>query len=177
MSIFAPWTVLWSGEANDDWLAPCRHANGAMAIHSISRPCDGKPLFGKTHPNRQRQAMAQCLCDICGKPLATRTKVSMSQLRTIEVGGRAVSAQVEPLCCKPCAAASLSACPHLRKQVANGAIQVRQVLRHSLISQVLTSEAVMEFTGQRCGEPVIGHLKLVIEKSRDRTTKWLGGVK
>jgi hypothetical protein len=74
-----PWTVSWSAEETFS-LGKCP-VFGKLAIMQISDLGSGKPLFGKPHSNRQREAIGRCLCDLCGRPIKMATKVSLSHAR------------------------------------------------------------------------------------------------
>src|SRR3546814_19422909 len=74
-----PNTASWTAEVGLS-LGRCPYFADA-GIPALIQPCaqgQGKPLFGTPHSNRQREAMARCLCDICGKSLKASTKVSLS---------------------------------------------------------------------------------------------------
>jgi len=85
-----PNTASWSAEDGLS-LGPCPYFPnaGVPALVQSSAQGQGKPLFGKPHSNRQREAMARCLCDICGKSLKTSTKVSLSHAGPIHTARRA----------------------------------------------------------------------------------------
>lgn len=80
-SAAVPWTASWSAREEEFYLAPCPHFGRQAALCQPSAPGEGKPLFGKPHSNRQREAIARGLCDLCGKSLKTATKVSLSHAR------------------------------------------------------------------------------------------------
>ncbi len=166
-----PYSVGWSDEARF-WLAPCQYAGGMVAIHQEEKIGGGKPTFGKPHMNRQRRAIALCLCDVCGKPLKVRTKVSMSEERAVVAGDEILPTVVEPLCCRPCARLATQHCPHLKSRVRDGLIIVRQVFTYRIVAQLLTGEATAESTGEsRPG--TVGHLKMQLTKSTFRDLEWL----
>src|SRR5690606_1059318 len=70
-----PYTASWTEEEHF-FLDFCPYAC-ATAICQRVAPGQGKPQFGKPHMNRQREAIARNLCDLCGRPLKHRTKVSL----------------------------------------------------------------------------------------------------
>src|SRR3546814_5308120 len=60
-----PNTASWTAEVGLS-LGRCPHFADA-GVPALVQSCAqgvGKPLFGKPHSNRQREAMARCLCDI-----------------------------------------------------------------------------------------------------------------
>src|SRR3546814_19365326 len=88
---------------------------------------------GTPHSNRQREAMARCLCDICGKSLKASTKVSLSHARPYPHGAEGWAVlQVEPMMHRKCAAVAIQHCPSLKRDVENGKLMIRQVLRYSV---------------------------------------------
>lgn len=165
-----PFTVSWSAEeeffiANDPDFK-------RRAICQISRFGEGKPLFGKPHMNRQRQAIARGLCDLCGKPLKLATKISLSHARPVPHSAKGWEIlQVEPLLHKACALESMRFCPALRRDFADGSLMVRQVMQYRTQAAVMSAEYVETITGQ----PVtaLGHAKVQLVKWLDRDFDWL----
>src|SRR3546814_14087164 len=75
--------------------------------------------------------MARFLCDICGKSLKTSTKVSLSHARPYPHGAEGWAVlQVEPMMHRKCAAVAIQHCPSLKRDVENGTLMIRQVLRY-----------------------------------------------
>lgn len=165
-----PWTVSWSGE-EQFFLARCPHF-GARAVCQQSAPGTGKPLFGKPHMDRQREAMARGLCDLCGKPLKIATKVSLSRARPMPHGAQGWAIlQVEPMLHKACALESMRFCPALKTQIAEGSLQIRQVTRWRPQCAVMSEEYIASVVG----EPVkaLGHGKVELIAWKDRDLAWL----
>lgn len=170
--ITVPYTASWTGEDRFE-IRPCPYAEGRDALWQPHAPGMGKPMFATPHSVRQRQAMARQLCDICGRPLKNRTRVSMSQESPREVPGVGrVPLAVEPMVHRECGAEALRLCPSLKRQYANGRLRIRQVTACRLVAQGLTGEATMEFAGvYKPG--AIGYLKLLITGWIDRDADWL----
>lgn len=125
-NIAVPWTVGWTGEESFH-VGTCRFIR-RPAICQVAAPGVGKPTFGKPHWERQRQCIAQCLCDLCGKPLKLATKVSLSHARPVAHGAEGLAImQVEPLLHRACAAESMRLCPSLKRDIAAGTLMIRQV--------------------------------------------------
>lgn len=165
-----PYTASWTAEEAFS-VGPCPHAR-RIAILQASAQGQGKPLFGKPHSNRQREVIAKGLCDLCGKPLAGRTKVSLSHARVRHNGAQGPAIlQVEPLLHRECAAISMRFCPSLRRDIAAGDLMVRQVNRHRVQFAVMTSEYTKEIAGVAC--QAIGHAKVELLAWRDRDEAWL----
>lgn len=168
-----PYTVLWSAEAMM-YLAPCRFADGLTSVCNDVAPGKGKPIFGKPHMQRHRQAIVEGLCDLCGRRLANRTKVSLSHAQARYGGEGWCVMQVEPLLHKACAARCVDHCPSLKRDVRNGSLHIRQVTRHRVQMSMLTADAAEEFTGVRRSH-AIGHAKVELVAWKDRPVDWLSG--
>lgn len=170
-SVPVPYTAMWTSEAAMH-VGPCRHAGGRPAICNAVAPGKGRPVFGKPHMQRQRETVACELCDLCGKSLKGRTKVSLSHARSaIGADGLCVM-QVEPLLHKECAAESMRHCPSLKRDIRQGMLFVRQVNRYRVQFALLTTAAAIEFTGQAAAGAV-GHAKIELLSWKDRTEVWL----
>lgn len=172
-----PYTVSWSGEERFS-VDHCRHAQ-RMAICQEVAPGVGKPRFGKPHSQRQREAIADDLCDLCGKPLKNRTKVSLSHARRRENGalGPCVM-QVEPLLHRECAAESVRHCPSLKRDIKADTLMIRQVTRHRVQFAVMAPEFVGTYVPGYVADPsdrIIGHAKVELLGWKDRDEAWLLG--
>ena len=124
-----PFTVSWSGEA-DFYVADCPHARLRAICQSVA-PGSGKPQFGKPHSQRQREAIARRLCDLSGRSLKNRTKVSLSHARVRSNGAEGPCImQVEPLVHRECGARCIRFCPSLKRDIETGSLMVRQINRY-----------------------------------------------
>lgn len=133
----------------------------------------GKPLFGKPHANRQRETIARGLCDLCGRPLANRTKVSLSHARPVPHSADGFEVlQVEPMLHRNCAATSIHLCPSLKRDAVDGTLMVRHVTRFRAQFAVMTGEYVETLTGERV--KAVGHAKVQLIAWIDRDADWLG---
>jgi hypothetical protein len=95
-----------------------RDPRGVLWDRTPSSPGVGRPDFGKVHALRQRDAMRDLLCQMCGHPVsASRGGVLWLLSREEYDPDRAPSRieTVNPPVCLPCAHLSVTACPHLRK--------------------------------------------------------------
>lgn len=172
-AIEVPWTVSWSGEDRFS-LERCRWAEGRIAICQNEAPGQGKPQFAKPHMGRQRQAMVELRCDLCGRHLAAATKVSLSSPRlTIVSGHGAIPLQVEPLLHRGCARRALDLCPELRRRRAAGDLLIRQVFACKAVVSLLDEAAAEMYTG-RSFRGAVGHMKLAVTSCRERDEEWLG---
>ena len=168
-----PYTVLWSGEAGQMTIAECPYAK-QPAMSDASNRGVGKPIFGKPHMDRQREAIINDLCDLCGRSLRTRTKVSLSHARETLTGAEGMAVlQVEPMVHRECALVCVEECPSLKRDIKNGTLFVRQVAQHRHQLAILTAEAVEEFTGLKAQKGIIGHAKIELLRWVDRDLDWL----
>lgn len=166
-----PWTISWAGE-EQFFVDRCPYA-GQPAIRQAEAWGAGKPKFGAPHSDRQRRAIALMLCDLCEQPLKTRTKVSLSHARPVPHSARGMEIlQVEPLVCRPCARICAEHCPSLRRDIARGTLNIRQVFRSDVQFAVMSPEFVETVTGERT--KAVGHAKVHLIKWRDRDPEWIG---
>jgi hypothetical protein len=168
-----PYTAAWTEELQCI-LAYCPYAKNA-AISNVSRRGIGKPKFGTPHMNRQREAIAKGLCDLCGKSLAASTKVSLSQAQSRMNGASPLDVlQVEPLLHRKCAAISYANCPSLKTQGKDGTLRIRQVLQYGVQFAIYSEQGTFEATGHRV--KAVSHAKVHLKKWIDRDVAWLGAV-
>lgn len=166
-----PWTVSWSSEDAIS-IAPCPHAEGRLALVQASCPGEGAPRFGSPHWIRQRECIARDLCDLCGRPLKNRTKVSLSHARPRANGAEGFDIlQVEPLLHKECALVSMRYCPSLRRDIKNGTLHIRHVTRHRVQLAILDGTFCKAVAGQAVN--AVGHAKVELLKWLDRDLAWL----
>ena len=94
-----------------------RDSNGVLWSRVPSQPGKGKPEFGKVHALRQRNAMERLLCQVCGRA-ADRNQDGILWLlgEVPESSDDSGVLTAHPPLCLPCASASVSACPHLRRE-------------------------------------------------------------
>jgi len=173
-NIEVPWTTSWSGEERFE-IRPCRWVQGKIALWQPHLPGEGRPKFSQPHSVRQRRAIAQRLCDLCGEPLG-EDMVSLSFESARVVQGRRMALVVEPLSHRRCAARSAMQCPHLKRCIEEGTLRIREVLAYpAIVAQLLTGEATEKFSGAfRPG--TVGHLKMEISAWTTRDLAWLKGV-
>lgn len=170
-----PYTVAWTGEA-ETRVDRCVYS-GARAICQAVAPGVGKPLFGTPHSQRQREAIARDLCDLCARPLRNRTKVSLSHARPQSHGAEGVAIlQLEALLHRECAAESLRHCPSLKADVAKGTLRVRQVLHHRCQMAILRPQFIGQYVPgyeARPDDRIVGHAKVELLRWIDRDAAWL----
>lgn len=171
-----PWTVGWSGEERFS-VAPCPWAGGRRAICQVSAPGIGKPMFGKPHCNRQREAIAANKCDLCGLTLRNTTRVSLSHARPVGHGANGLAIlQVEPLLHRGCALESMRFCPSLRRDIDAGTLVIRQVTGCRVQFAVMSPEYVSHYVQGYKAQPtdrIVGAAKVELLKWIDRDMRWL----
>lgn len=168
-----PWTVSWTDEDRIS-IGRCPFSGGRKALVQPSSPGVGKPLFGKPHANRQRECIARDLCDLCAKPLTLRTKVSLSHARPQPHGAEGWAVlQVEPMLHKECARISMRFCPALRRDIREGTLRVRQVLRYRVQFAIMDEVYCESVAGE--ATRAVGHAKVELIKWVDRDEAWLCG--
>jgi hypothetical protein len=101
-----------------------RDSGGVLWNRTVMRPGQGRPRFAVIHPMRQRRAMRQLLCQVCGHP-ADRDERGVLWLlpdrRDVWVGWPEGLMLAEPPVCIGCAVLAARLCPHLRQ----GCVAVR----------------------------------------------------
>lgn len=173
-----PFTVSWTAEEKQ-FVGFCPFAQ-RRALCMPDHPGIGKPQFGKPHSNRQRQAIAQGLCDLCGKSLRLRTKVSLSHARSrsnAAAGGTGIL-QVEPLLHRECALESMRFCPSLKRDIANGSLMIRQISRYRVQFALMSPEYISHYVPDyvpSANDRIVGHAKVELLAWSDRDLDWLAG--
>lgn len=170
-----PYTVLWSAE-DRTFVGICAYCTRPALCQDVA-PGVGRPLFGKPHSQRQRETITLGLCDLCGKPLKNRTKVSLSHARMRLIGAEGPCVmQVEPLLHRECAAESMRYCPSLKKDIAAGTLMIRQVLRYRVQFAVMAPEFISHYVPSYAPNPsdrIVGHAKVELQRWIDRDEPWL----
>ncbi|OKO87656.1 hypothetical protein AC629_13425 [Bradyrhizobium sp. NAS80.1] len=172
-----PYTVSWTGEERQ-FVGVCPHARG-LALRMQHAPGIGKPQFGKPHSDRQREVIARGLCDLCGKPLKNRTKVSLSHARgrtNAAPGSTTGILQVEPLLHRECALDSMKFCPSLKRDLAARTLMIRQVNRYAVQFAIMAPEYIQHYVADYEPSPkdrIVGHAKVELIRWIDRDFDWL----
>lgn len=174
--VAVPYTVSWTAEEKP-FVGMCPYAR-CLALRQPHAPGEGKPRFGKPHSDRQREAIAKGLCDLCGRPLKNRTKVSLSHARhrsNAASGGTGIL-QVEPLLHRECAAESLKFCPSLKRDVEDGTLMVRQVNGYRVQFAIMGPEYIRHYVPDYRPKPtdrIVGHAKVELLRWIVRDQTWL----
>ncbi|WP_459709728.1 hypothetical protein [Actinophytocola sp. KF-1] len=108
---------LGGGVGYRDEVVADRDRRGVLWFRTPFRPGEGRPVFGRVHPARQRRAMQRLLCQVCAGP-ADRTEGGVLWLMTDHredwpswPDGMGMT---EPPVCVPCVGLSVRLCPALR---------------------------------------------------------------
>lgn len=148
-----PWNAVWSGEQRYE-IRPCRWVQGRLALWSPHAPGEGTPVFAKPHTVRQRRAIAEMRCSVCGDVTAKNDRWWFKLGRIQEGYLMTTESPVH----KTCADHALKVCPHLR-----GREQDLEPLPagYSILSAILGgAEAENDFGVTFGQQRVIGALKL-----------------
>lgn len=167
-----PWTTPWTGEDTDHEVRRERLLDGAWALCQRSAPGEGTPIFGSAHMQRQRQAIIQGRCDVCGRMIRPgQTRVLLhpgSKLKGTDMVGHVMAP-----CHRECARRSALVCPWIIKEIEAGRLTVTVVTKSSVAIATLDPEIVEAEIGHLFEFPVAGHAKLIVEKSLNRDVEWL----
>jgi hypothetical protein len=91
-----------------------RDAHGVLWIRYVRASGVGEPNFSMVHPHRQRRAMRQLLCQVCGGPADRNEQGILWLLGKSERDWPGAEATGQPPVCLRCAGVAGRACPHLR---------------------------------------------------------------
>lgn len=130
--VVAPYVTSWSEEEDppfvlverraggigyEDEMLADRDRDGVLWFRTPVRPGQGRPVFGRVHPLRQRRAMRRLLCQVCAGPADCNEDGVLWLLKDHREDwpswpdGMGVT---EPPICVPCVRTSLRLCPALR---------------------------------------------------------------
>lgn len=167
-----PWTTPWTGEDGAPWVEREHYTGGAHALCQKDTPGEGKPIFGAAHYQRQRKAIIQGRCDVCGRAIRPgQARVLLhpgNQLKgTAEVGHVMAPSHRE------CARLAAQVCPWIVGEIKAGKLVVTVVRAARYAIAILDPEVVEAETGQRHPQSVVGHAKLIVDSSLRRDAAWL----
>ena len=167
-----PWTTPWTGEEADHDIAQEHYLSGAWSLCQRSAPGSGKPVFGSAHYQRQRQAIVQGRCDVCGKMIRPgQARVLLhpgSPLKgTDEIGHVMAPSHRE------CARQAALVCPWIVAEIEAGRLQVIVARKTRTALAIMDPEVVEAEIGRRVAKQVIGHAKLIVDSSLTRSAEWL----
>jgi hypothetical protein len=113
-----------------------RDNHGVLWMRCARAPGVGEPEFGMVHPYRQRRAMRQLLCQVCGNPADRNEHGTLWLLGDAEQGWSDTDMTCHPPVCLPCAAIAARTCPHLRRDPL--AMRVRHAPISGVFGQLFT---------------------------------------
>jgi len=148
-----PWNATWSGEDRCE-IRPCKYAGGRLAVWSPFKPGLGKPLFAKPHMVRQRAAIAESRCTVCGGI------TSKSDRWWFPFGDWHGDwwVSTESAVHKSCAAIATAACPAIKRQ------SLKPIPfpggETKLFAMVGGDQTDLDFGIKTRGRHIVGHLKL-----------------
>jgi hypothetical protein len=91
-----------------------RDAYGVLWARQLRAPGVGEPQFSRVHPLRQRRAMRQLLCQVCGGPADRDERGVLWLVGEADKEWSGAEATGQPPVCLRCAGPASRACPHLR---------------------------------------------------------------
>ncbi len=110
-----PWTAPWTGEAVFG-LAPSPIFPGLRELTQKDAQGEGEPQLVGMHLGRQRRAILNHLCQVCGEPTTRGDRFLFPSVTGtfLKVKGRARYATHMPPVHGACAERAMRMCPHLR---------------------------------------------------------------
>jgi hypothetical protein len=110
-----PWSVAWSGEQGFR-VQPSRDFAGMLELDQRQAPGEGEPVFAAVHVSRQRRAMVDLLCHVCGGPTTPDDRwvfpTASGGMVTMTDGQVGWGCNVPPMH-RDCAARAHAQCPRL----------------------------------------------------------------
>lgn len=169
---FAPWTSPWTGEDADYEVRKEHYLNGAWALCQRSAPGEGKPIFGSAHYQRQRRAIVQGFCDVCGRMIRPgQARVLLHPGNTLK-GTDEVGHVMAPSH-RDCARRAAAVCPWIVREIEAQRLTVTVVRKSHVALAILDPDVVEAEVGRRFDFPVVGHAKLIVDNSMTRDADWL----
>lgn len=167
-----PWTTPWSGEEADYEIRREHYLGGHWAICQRSAPGSGIPRFTTAHYQRQRQAIVQGRCDVCGR-LIGKGSARILLARGEPLKGTGEIGHVMAPSHRSCARLAAMTCPWILKQIETGELTVTVPKKTRVALAFLDPEIVEAEIGRRVAVPVVGHAKLIVDSSMTRDAEWL----
>jgi hypothetical protein len=113
--ITVPWITAWSGEAEFS-VDRCPELGGAHGFVQPERPGIGVPIFKMRHFVRDRRAVLEGLCGVCGEKLPRNDRWTFQTAIPLTDQGQDIVRFAEPPSHRRCANLAAKACPHIRAQ-------------------------------------------------------------
>ncbi|MER5973659.1 hypothetical protein ABT112_28720 [Streptomyces sp. NPDC002055] len=124
-----PWIATWSSERTSTALLGGRRGQGLLYVNESPHDRDrfgalwarksqrigqGAAEFAGVHPRRQRRAMEELLCQVCGLP-ADVSDLGVLWMEPITPGDPHSKLSTHPPVCVPCAVEARARCPRIRR--------------------------------------------------------------
>ena len=153
IGISVPWNAAWTAEDRHE-VRPCKYAAGHLAIWAPYKPGEGKPMFAKPHPVRQRKSIAEMRCSVCGEVTPENDRWWFGRGHWQDGWWMTTESPVH----RSCADHAKKACPVLRK---SGDEPTRFPTGATVLSAMVGGQATDDDFGVKInGRNVVGHLKL-----------------
>ena len=81
IGVDVPWITSWSEEPQLG-VSPCPSVDGKLAIAQRNEPGAGEPVYARHHLFRQRKAVREMRCPMCGEPTADDDRWCYTAQRT-----------------------------------------------------------------------------------------------
>lgn len=163
-----PWVSSWTGE-EEFWLG---ELHGSPAIMQKEAQGLGEPQFDFPHIMRQRKALSECLCGVCGKPMKGHTKIMLGEPHEVEVVYQNIPAFIQPFSHRKCALQMIDNFPEIIGKLLTQEMVIVQAFEHQLIGELLSPEGTQKLIGKE-HKGAVGHLKMDINKGTLRDMDWL----
>lgn len=164
--MLVPWNAQWTGEARFE-VRPCRWASGQLAIWSPHLPGEGRPIFAKPHPVRQRRSVAEMLCTVCGRPTPAGDRWWFALGEHRDEWFMTTEAPVH----RACAELALENCPHLKRNGCAADLTPMPGGYSILESIVGGADFENEYGVKTAGRRIVGALKIAWPKERVRVVR------
>lgn len=167
-----PWTSPWTGELTGFEVRREHYLGDRFAICQRDAMGEGAPIFGSAHYQRQRQAIVQGRCDVCGKLIGRGSARVLlhpgNKLKGTDEIGHVMAASH-----RECARQAAAVCPWIIGEIEGGRLTVTVAIKTRVALAILDPEIVEAEVGRRFDFPVVGHAKLIVDKAMHRDAEWL----
>jgi hypothetical protein len=152
---------MWTGELDYE-IRPCRWVDGRLAVWCPHKPGQGKPIFAKPHPVRQRRSVAALICTVCGQPTPPSNRWWFKLGQFHEGWFMTTEAPLH----RACADHAKVLCPRLRSLHADGPWRFPN--EHSVLSAIIGDfdDPKDQFNVKLQGRTVVGQLKIAWPRAR-----------
>lgn len=171
-----PYVAMWTSEMPNYIVRPEPLLGGRRALfRETGKRGEGEPVFGKMEVGRQRACILRGLCQVCAEPIEGPRWMALLVEHASLPDGQELPAVREPATCTLCMRTSLRLCPGLRR--------IRPVIVEPLQTTTLITlttpppngcgpltDEVPVLPAEQLQDAVIGYLKIVVQRVRQRLT-------